>query len=123
MASIIDFMNHDVSMAGVYTPTEKIHAVLDEYNKYYFGKHPRAKKVPIDKPTIPSLNTWIILPRMQMNALKQKHKEFGIWWINKLGYQNMKLNEFEMDFYIYMPTKRRADNDNFVPKFNNSGLI
>lgn len=91
--------------------------VLDEYNKYYFGKHPRAKKVPIDKPTIPSLNTWIILPRMQMNALKQKHKEFGIWWINKLGYQNMKLNEFEMDFYIYMPTKRRADNDNFVPKF------
>ncbi len=33
LASIIDFMNHDVSMAGVYTPTEKIHAVLDEYNK------------------------------------------------------------------------------------------
>lgn len=32
LASIIDFMNHDVSMAGVYTPTEKIHAVLDEYN-------------------------------------------------------------------------------------------
>lgn len=33
LASIIDFMNHDASMAGVYTPTEKIHAVLDEYNK------------------------------------------------------------------------------------------
>jgi len=33
MASIIDFMNHDVSMQGVYTPTEKIHSILDEYNK------------------------------------------------------------------------------------------
>lgn len=32
MASIIDFMNHDVSMAGVYTPTEKIRAILQEYN-------------------------------------------------------------------------------------------
>lgn len=32
LASIIDFMNHDVSMAGVYTPTEKIHAILEEYN-------------------------------------------------------------------------------------------
>lgn len=32
MASIIDFMNHDVSMSNVYTPTEKIHAILEEYN-------------------------------------------------------------------------------------------
>ncbi len=33
MASIIDFMNHDVSMSGVFTPTEKIHTFLEEYNK------------------------------------------------------------------------------------------
>ena len=32
LASIIDFMNHDVSMSGVYTPTEKIKAILEEYN-------------------------------------------------------------------------------------------
>ncbi len=32
MASIIDFMNHDVSMSNVYTPTEKIHEFLAEYN-------------------------------------------------------------------------------------------
>lgn len=32
LASIIDFMNHDVSMAGVYTPTEKIRIILEEYN-------------------------------------------------------------------------------------------
>lgn len=32
LASIIDFMNHDVSMANVYTPTEKIHEILEHYN-------------------------------------------------------------------------------------------
>ncbi len=32
MASIIDFMNHDLSMAHVLTPTEKIHAILTHYN-------------------------------------------------------------------------------------------
>ena len=33
IASIIDFMNHDVSMENVYTPADKIHKVLDRYNK------------------------------------------------------------------------------------------
>lgn len=32
LASIIDFMNHDVSMSNVYTPTEKIHELLNNYN-------------------------------------------------------------------------------------------
>lgn len=32
LASIIDFMNHDSSMANVYTPTEKIHDILSKYN-------------------------------------------------------------------------------------------
>lgn len=32
LASIIDFMNHDSSMSNVYTPTEKIHAILQKYN-------------------------------------------------------------------------------------------
>lgn len=33
MASIIDFMNHDVSMSHVMTPTEKINAILAKYNR------------------------------------------------------------------------------------------
>ncbi len=33
LASIIDFMNHDISMANVLTPTEKIHAALEKYNR------------------------------------------------------------------------------------------
>ena len=32
IASIIDFMNHDASMANIYTPTDKIHQVLAKYN-------------------------------------------------------------------------------------------
>lgn len=32
MASIIDFMNHDVSMQSVITPTEKIHDIVNKYN-------------------------------------------------------------------------------------------
>ena len=30
--SIIDFMNHDVSMENVLTPTEKIQEILAKYN-------------------------------------------------------------------------------------------
>ena len=33
LASIIDFMNHDISMTNVLTPTEKIHAALEKYNQ------------------------------------------------------------------------------------------
>lgn len=32
IASIIDFMNHDVSMAGVMATTDKIHGILEAYN-------------------------------------------------------------------------------------------
>ena len=37
-ASIIDFMNHDLSMGNVLTPTHKIQEVLAEYNARQFGK-------------------------------------------------------------------------------------
>ena len=33
LADIIDFMNHDVSMSNVHTPAEKIHDVINKYNK------------------------------------------------------------------------------------------
>ncbi len=32
VASIIDFLNHDASMANIYTPTDKIHQILARYN-------------------------------------------------------------------------------------------
>ena len=65
----------------------------------------------------PSINTWMILPRIQMNQLKQKWKDFIVYWINSLGLQDRHLDSFEMTFTTYMPTKRRVDCDNTVPKF------
>ncbi len=59
----------------------------------------------------------MILPRIQMNVLKQKWKDFIIYWINDLGLQNRKFDNFEMIFTTYMPNKRRIDCDNTVPKF------
>ena len=32
IATIINFMNHDVSMSNIYTPTEKINSILAKYN-------------------------------------------------------------------------------------------
>lgn len=33
LASIIDFMNHDVALSNVHAPTEKIHDILEKYNR------------------------------------------------------------------------------------------
>ena len=91
--------------------------VIDKYNQYYFMEHPKATKKQIEYPRHPSINQWCILPRMQMNALKQKWKNFGVWWINNLGYSNMSLENFNITITVYFETKRRHDVDNQVPKF------
>ena len=91
--------------------------VVEKYNQYYFSKHPKARKKAIEHSYHPSINTWMVLPRIQMNALKQKWKDFIVYWINDLGLQDKKLDNFEMIFTTYMPTKRRIDCDNTVPKF------
>ena len=42
LASIIDFMNHDVSLSNVHTPTEKINQILAKYNKREYVDEPLA---------------------------------------------------------------------------------
>ena len=91
--------------------------VLNKYNDYYFKEHPKAKKVPIEHPYHPSINSWFILPRMQMNQLKQKWKDFIIWWIDDLGLSGKKLDNFTVEVIVYFNTKRRHDIDNQIPKF------
>ena len=90
--------------------------------EYYFKKYPRRSKAPIEHPYHESINKWFVMQRPQMNALKQRWKEFCIWWIETLGYTNLKLDQFEMTFTTYMPTKRRIDPDNTTPKFILDGL-
>jgi hypothetical protein len=92
-------------------------SVIDKYNQYYFSQHPKAKKKQIEKPWHPSINQWCILPRIQMNALKQKWKLFGCWLINELGYSNMGLDDFDMIITVFFDSKRRHDVDNQTPKF------
>lgn len=96
--------------------------VVDRYNAYYFEQHPRAKKKPIEQPYHPSINVWSILPRIQMNALKQKWKDFVIYWIRELGYQDMRLDSFSIIQTVYYSTKRRHDVDNTCGKFIYDGF-
>ena len=69
-------------------------STLEKYDEYYFSLHPKARKRPIEHPYHPSINTWFIMRRPELNQLKQKWKDFVVWWINDLGYQDKKLDKF-----------------------------
>lgn len=103
--------------------------VIEKYNKYYFFEHPKAKKIPIEKPYHPSINQWCILPRIQMNALKQKWKDFVKFWIKYENLNKMCLDDFELVITVYFDTKRRHDLDNYGAQkfifdgFTEAGLI
>jgi Holliday junction resolvase RusA-like endonuclease len=102
--------------------------VINKYNEYYFSKYPRRKKKPIEKPIPPSLNAWMIMPRFQMNALKQHWKEFGNWLVGYYGYVNKKIDKCNIIIEYFFDSKRRHDADNFTPKnlfdsFTVSGLL
>lgn len=97
--------------------------VIAKYESFYFGKHPKAHKKPIEQPYHPSVNKWMIMKRPMMNALKQKWKDFMVWFIKYIGYNGMNIHECEMTFTTYFKTKIRHDTDNSVPKFILDGLV
>ena len=43
--------------------------------------------------------------------------------INDLGYEDMNLNNIDIEYDIYHPTKRRTDTDNYSPKFIHDGFV
>ena len=86
--------------------------LVDEYCEEYFKQHPRAKKKPIERPIQPSLNTLLITPRIQQNAIKQSWKQFTEWIVRKYGYENLRLEKVEMEVTVYMKTRRKFDLDN-----------
>jgi len=96
---------------------------ISEYTKYYFSIHRNAKKKPIDQPYHPSINRWMIMKRPMMNALKQKWKDFIIWFIRNQGYSNLHIDKCEMKFSVYYSTNHRHDIDNTVPKFILDGFV
>lgn len=97
-------------------------SVLDEYSSYYFSKHPRASKIPIPHPYHESINKWMIMKRPMMNALKQKWKDFIVWFVDKEGYSNLRIEKCEIVFTAYYPNNRRHDVDNSCPKFIIDGM-
>ena len=52
-----------------------------------------------------------------MNALKQKWKDFCVWWIKEEKLLNRQLDNFNIVVTVFFNTKRRHDVDNQVPKF------
>lgn len=97
--------------------------VLYRYNDFYFKNHPRASVKPILKPFHPSINQWMIMQRQSMNALKQKWKDFMVWFIDDCGYSNYGIDECVIQFTTYFKTKARHDADNYCPKFILDGLV
>lgn len=97
-------------------------AALEEYEKVYFASHPRAKKKPISQPYHESINKWMIMKRPQMNALKQKWKEFITWLVHNSEYAGIHIEQCSIKFTTYYGTERRHDIDNGCPKFILDGL-
>ena len=95
---------------------------LKEYEVFYFSEHPKAKKKPIPHPYHESINTWMVMKRPQMNALKQRWKAFIQWLVEKNGYSNIGISQCTLEQIIYYPTEARRDIDNYVPKFILDGL-
>jgi hypothetical protein len=97
--------------------------VLKKYNKYYFNKYPKRRKFPIEKPTHPSMNQWMIMRRPQMNDVKGKWKEFITWFVEENGLLNKKIDKCSVEFISYFKTRIRKDVDNTVPKFILDGFV
>lgn len=96
---------------------------LERYDEYYFTLHPKAKNRPIPHPYHESINTWMVMKRPMMNALKQRWKDFISWMVSESGCQGRKIAECEVRQKIYYPSGRRHDVDNTVPKFILDGLV
>lgn len=96
--------------------------LLESWTKEYFKKHPRSRKKPIDNPSQPSLNKWIILQRISMNKLKQDWKDFTMYVVNHYGLNDLGISRCKCKYVVYNSTARRKDVDNYSPKFILDGL-
>jgi Holliday junction resolvase RusA-like endonuclease len=101
---------------------------IDLFYKEYFEKYPRRKKRKITNPIPPSLNTWMIMRRFEMNAQKQAWKEFGNWLVKYYKLGGKKIDKCKITIEYFFNSRRRHDADNYTPKnlfdsFTVSGLL
>ena len=95
---------------------------LDEYTKAYFITYPRRRKIPIDKPIVPSLNKYIVMNKDARNELKERWEEFVYHTLDRQGLLNLQLEKCKVSITYVFPDKRRSDLDNRVPKMVFDGL-
>ena len=105
---------------------------MQEYEKYYFKKNPRAKKFPFmtngKEPKYryhpPTLNDLLIIQnRMVMNTLKGKYGDFAEWLVDKNNLRDSKFKNVVVEFRISNETKTRKDVDNLTTKFIFDGFV
>ena len=89
----------------------------------YFVRHPKAHKRPLDHPYHESINVWMVMKRPMMNALKQRWKDFMVWFIEDQGYTNLRIEQCDMTFTVFYGNSRRHDVDNSTPKFVIDGMV
>lgn len=109
-------------MKGDKVVIEFTEELLEIWTKEYFKKHPRSKKRPIDKPSHPSLNKWLILQRITMNKLKQDWKDFVIYVVKYYGLEDLGISNCKCRYVVYNSSARRKDIDNYTPKMILDGL-
>ena len=63
------------------------------------------------------------MKRPAMNALKQRWKDFIVWYIEDQGYTNLRIDICEMTYKVFYQTHRRHDVDNMTPKFIQDGFV
>lgn len=106
--------------------------LMQEYWDYYSKAHPRAKNHPLKssgkiKNLVPYPLSQNILRNMgfqQYNSVKQKWSDFIIWYVSKLGYENLQLENVEVYIDFYFGDRRSRDiTDNYNLKFINDGFV
>lgn len=95
---------------------------LEAYERVYFERHPRAHKKPIANPYHESMNQWMIMKRPMMNAIKQRWKEFMVFFVRNSEYKDLHIEECSVRFTTYYKSSNRHDIDNGCPKFILDGL-
>ena len=95
---------------------------LDDYIKEYFKVYPRRKKIPIDKPIVPSLNQYLVMSPEARGNLKERWEEFVYHTLNRQGLLNLNLQKCKVSITYVFGDKRRSDLDNRVPKMIFDGM-
>ena len=109
--------------------------LIKKYNKYYFKKHPKAKKSyfmnnwktkkkkPKELYSVLSLNDILPISPPAYSKLKNQWKDFGIWLAKEYKLKNKKFTNGCIEYRLYNSGLAHNDTDNLAAKLLNDGLL